>query len=425
VQIEGIIFSGIWYLIFIWFLLKWRGGMSSTRILGLFTAKVLGTFALQWLFTYYYTDRSTADIYRFFDDGILLNQVFYENPIHFFKIIFNLYSDQEAFRLLYFEQMNAWIKPFDSGIYNDNHFMIKVNALLAFLSFGYYEVHGLFFSFLAFIGIKWCAESLIDSDNDKNLAITLAVLFPSSLVWMSGGLKEALLIFGIGAFLKVNFAHFKPKLTSLTLAAVSMLILFSLKIYFIAALIPAFAVHVLREKQNIKRLNQVLIWTGILLTGSYMGYLAGFDLIEYIVRKQNDFLNHVQVISPGSSFDMPYLKESILSVIASIPQALANVLFRPYIYEVNTLPESLMFLENLIIAITIVFSTIRLFRKPDSSKFHFWIILFILPVLILTGMVTPVFGAIMRYRSPAIVLLLIILIPYLRSFWLQHNYNRS
>ena len=174
--------------------------------------------------------------------------MFYENPIHFFKIIFNVYSDQEAFRLLCFEQMNTWIKPFDSGMNKDNHFIIKVNAIVAFLSFGYYEVHGLFFSFLAFIGIKWYAESLIDRDNDKNLAITLAVLFPSSLVWMSGGLKEALLILGIGVFLTVNFKHFKPKLTSLILAAVSLLILFSLKIYFIAALIPAFAVLYIDRK---------------------------------------------------------------------------------------------------------------------------------------------------------------------------------
>ena len=42
-------------------------------------------------------------------------------------------------------------------------------------------------------------------------------------------------------------------------------------------------------------------------------------MTEYIVRGQNDFLNHVQIILPSNSFDMPYLKDSILSVIASIP----------------------------------------------------------------------------------------------------------
>jgi len=416
VQIEGIGLSLIWYVVLLWLLLKSRGSFSSARITVLFTTKVIGTFALQWLFTYYYTDRSTADIYRFFDDGLLLHKVFFSQPIDYIKIMFNAYSDGDGFKTLYFEQMNAWIKPNDSAFYNDNHFMIKVNSLLTFLSFGHYEVHGIVFSTLSFLGLKWCAESLTSEKKNQNLALTIAILFPSSLLWMSGGLKETVLIFGIGAFIKVNPIHLQFNAKSLFLSLNALIVLISVKIYFIAALVPAYLVHGLCRKRNWGLMLQFGLWSAFIITGYALASLAGFDLTEYIVRKQHDFLNHVQVISPGSAFEMSYLKEGVLALLASTPQAIANVLFRPYIYEVKTLPELLLFIENLFIAISLVLFTVHVIRFRDFSKLQIWIFLFVLPILILMGMVTPVFGAIMRYRAPAIILLLIILTPYFRSF---------
>jgi len=61
---------------------------DKSVLIALFTLKLLGTFALQALFTYYYTDRSTADIYRFFDDGLILRDVLFTNPSHFLRILF-------------------------------------------------------------------------------------------------------------------------------------------------------------------------------------------------------------------------------------------------------------------------------------------------------------------------------------------------
>lgn len=412
-------------MILLWLLLKHKGAFSNTHIALLFTAKIAGTFALQWLFTYYYTERSTADIYRFFDDGIMLNEVFFTNPYDYLKILSNTYSDDSGFNALYFEKMNAWIKPDDSAFYNDNRFMIKVNSLLAFISFGYYEIHGIIFSALSFIGTKWCVESLIKERNNQDFALSAAILFPSSLLWMSGGLKEAVLMFGIGAFLKVNFVHFRFSLKSIILSCLAVLILISVKIYFIAALIPAYFAFTIVYKSRSNYRVQAAVWAAIIIAGISFSHFIGFDLAEYTVRKQHDFLNHVQVISPGSAFEMTYLKDGYLSILASVPQSFANVLFRPYIYEVKTMPEVLMLFENVIISIFLVLSIMHIIRAGKLSKNQTLIILFILPILILTGLVTPVFGAIMRYRAPAIVLLLITMSPYIQPFLRRINHSRQ
>ena len=422
-QIEGIVLSLIWYMILLWLLLKHRGGFSNTILILLFTSKIVGTFALQGLFTYYYTERSTADIFRFFDDGLILNGLFFSNPADFFKIMFNTYSEHAGFDALYFEKMNSWIKPDDSAFYNDNHFMIKVNAMLAFISFGHYEVHGVIFSGLSFFGLKWCTEELLDDAESRSLALAVAVLIPSSLLWMSGGLKEAILIFGIGAFLKSKFIDFKANVKPILFGFSAFLVLYSVKIYFIAALIPAYLAQALGKKFSLANLTQIGLWFFFILSGVVSSGFFGFDLAEYVVRKQHDFLNHVQVISPGSAFEMAYLSEGYPSILASLPQAFAKVLVRPYPHEIGTMAETLMLLENIFVSVILVLALINIAQTRKLSKSQLWIALFILPIILLTGLVTPVFGAIMRYRAPAIVLMHIVMAPNLRAFFNQRKHQ--
>jgi len=142
-----------------------------------------------------------------------------------------------------------------------------------------------------------------------------------------------------------------------------------------------------------------------------------------VVRKQHDFLNHVQFISPGSAFEMAYLSEGYPSILASLPQAFAKVLVRPYPHEIGTMAETLMLLENIFVSVILVLALINIAQTRKLSKSQLWIALFILPIILLTGLVTPVFGAIMRYRAPAIVLMHIVMAPNLRAFFNQRKHQ--
>tara|TARA_B110000046_G_scaffold61814_1_gene69446 strand:+ start:2288 stop:2683 length:396 start_codon:yes stop_codon:yes gene_type:complete len=102
-------------------------GVTSALIVILYSSKMLGTLALQWLYTYYYPQRGTADIFRFYDDGLILFEVAKGNIGHYTRIMCGLYDPVDGFKSIYFEQMNSWIKPFEGGLYNDNIIMIKLN----------------------------------------------------------------------------------------------------------------------------------------------------------------------------------------------------------------------------------------------------------------------------------------------------------
>lgn len=417
VQIEGILLATVWFAFLLYVLMRSSSTYSSKFILMLFSIKVIGAFALQAIFTYYYTDRSTADIYRFFDDGMILRDTMFTHPTDFFRMLFGWKVDDPNLRIHYFERMNAWIRPFDAGLYNDNHFMIRINALMGFVSFGYYEVHGLHFTFLSFLGIKWSVDALVKEPRAARWGLALAILFPSSLLWLSGGLKEAMLMLGIGAALKVLTLKGSNWKAVLPYALLAVFVLTQLKLYVLLFLLPAGIVLWARQRWHLRLLSSYTLWLIIGVVGIISIYLIGIDISGSIVQKQHDFINHVTEINSGSAFELSRLSPSYASLIAHIPEALMNTLIRPFPFEVSSPPESLMLLENAFIWVLLICALIARFKYGIESPSVWWMILLLLPLFILTGLVTPVFGAIMRYRAPALVLLLVSISPFIRDLW--------
>lgn len=413
-HLEGILFTIPWMLILLAVLLRSRflrlPKVRGTALVSLFTIKVMATFALQALYTYYYTDRSTADIYRFFDDGIILHHILGENPTDFFRIMAGWYDKSLGFTEAYFDRMNAWIKPFDTGFYNDNHFMIRVNALLAFLSSGYYEIHGILFSFMAFAGLILLVRSLVSNPQKQLTALLLVTFLPSFQLWCSGGVKETMALAGFG--LSLMIIHHTDELArgmrkyGLSLL-LGLLILASLKVYFLIALVPAVMVLIIARNRRWETLSSWLMWTVITVSGFALAEGMDLGIVEEVVRKQHDFLNHSAELQPGSYFDMAPLEYSMVAIFKRLPEALFNSLLRPLPWQLHHAPEALMLLENIYLFLILGWFAWSLrTQQVQKSLLYFWMQL-ALPVLCLIGLTTPVLGAVMRYRAPVIVLLLV------------------
>jgi len=384
----------------------------------IFTFKILGTFILQALYTFHYRDRSTADIYRFFDDGILFNRIARSSPTDFFKILFNYYDVSDGFRTKYFEQMNTWIKPFDSGLYNDNILMIKLNGLLTFLSNGSYEVHSVILSTAAMIGIILMIKSLLKRSRQMQWALFLVTMLPSSLLLISGGLKETVLMFGAGSlfysWMSISQGQARDK-SAIIFGLIGLAVCLNIKPYFLASIFPAFIAFMIIRKTKIIDYAFTLVCLSIFLVMYALAYSGGVDILASIIRKQSEFINHSAETNPGSLIQLYPITKDWTSWLPAIPNALFNALARPLPWEITSAPLMLMFAENLLIAWLVVKSlTHRIRFGTDSSNFTF-ISLCIIPGLILIGLISPVLGATMRYRAPFLLLLLISLTPYLTS----------
>lgn len=418
-QVTGVLFAIPWILILLAVVLRCRcfhfSSLPRTSLALLFLIKLAATLGLQMIYTYYYPDRSTADIYRFFDDGLILQRIFHSNPIHYFSILTGFYTQADGFTALYFDQMNSWIKPFESGLYNDNRFMIRLHSLMAFVSGGFYEVHSVFFSFFAFLGLSLIVRALLHDEHQRAMALIVTAFLPSYLLWCSGGLKETVLILGMG--LTIPFIlHYRKQhwLNTIASPVIGMVLLLSVKLYYLGALSVASVAHWLAKYLRPGNLGQWVAWT---VTGGLLFlafHLTGTDIVGLIVDKQQEFLNHAEVLNSGSYYNMERLGEHWLSVLLYCPTALYNTLLRPLPWQINSAPELLLFLENIYLWLFVVLALyFRLSGHRNNFSYFNWAVQFVLPVLVLIGMTTPVLGALMRYRAPAIIIVLCICVAFL------------
>ncbi|MGI8892424.1 MAG: hypothetical protein ACR2GN_03085, partial [Bacteroidia bacterium] len=117
---------------------------------GIFILKVFMGLLLWVIYTFYYTNREEADIYKYFDDSAIMFNSLFQHPSHFFQMLLGVNEDA-AYLLPYYDEMRSWYNI--DMIYNDNRTMIRLNAFFRLFSFGYYHIHSIFMVFLAMIGL--------------------------------------------------------------------------------------------------------------------------------------------------------------------------------------------------------------------------------------------------------------------------------
>ncbi|MFN5458917.1 MAG: hypothetical protein ACK5AY_03335 [Bacteroidota bacterium] len=114
------------------------------------------------------------------------------------------------------------------------------------------------------------------------------------------------------------------------------------------------------------------------------------------------FWNQASIEPARSAYFMPHLKYSFSSFAYYLPNALFNVLLRPFIWEAENLYQKICSIENIIY---LLFFALCIFLA-DFSKLNtslFWVgLIFSLNLFLLIGFTTPVAGALVRYKMPAV-----------------------
>jgi hypothetical protein len=398
-------------LLFLWGVYRFIGNasffkkspFSTSSLKFAFSLKVLAGVILFLIYTFYYTDRQTADVFKYYDDGEILGNAAIKHPVDFIKIMVGV--EDQFLKDQYLNKMHYWFRPYDHGLRNDNRIVIRINAVLHILSFGNYFLHALIFIFLSFLGLFSLAKLFYAISGSKIKAFAASFLIPSVFFWSSGVLKEALLIFALGIFcwavykLAIAFSW-----STLCLFVVGFCLLASLKIYVLFALLPATLLWFLWMKFH-------HFWKAFftfLIGGALVYFVAlvihpSFDFISLLVGKQHDFINLAKTFHAGSAIQMDYLENNSWSILKAIPLALFHVFTLPWFSQVKSPLYLFSIFENLIFFSLIPLS-IFYFEKPNKSsiKFIVFSLIFILTLFTIIGLTTPVIGALVRYKMPAL-----------------------
>lgn len=369
-----------------------------------FGLKVLAGILLVYIYTSYYSDRGSADMFKYYDDGRAIWESTRGNNKDFFKIISGIYN-QDEYELLkdkYLLKTNHWDRADFVPLRYENRLIIRINAVLMPLTGGNFGLHILFFIFIAFIGQYFLFKSIAPFVN-KKISFLIIFLFPSLLLWTSGILKEAIIIFLIGLwFYGLKMLIDKKYVLSVILLLISTLIALTVKIYIIIGLylsILPLIIYKIIKKYKIWQVY-LCVFLIYILSIPILKYLFGLDLLTLIVNKLELTTNLAISENAGSMINPLKLDPTLFSFIINAPLAIINTFFRPFINDIHSLIIIPSFIENLIwILITII---AIIFRKKEITQKEQNILLFFLSFTLietlLIGYTTPILGATVRYR---------------------------
>src|ERR1035437_8831209 len=224
--------------------------ISQKFIIFIFILKIGAGTALWFVYSYLYADRSTADIFKYFDDGKVMYNALFSNPLDYFKMLTGI-SDSSAEH--YYLDMSYWYRAFNQDLYNENRTLIRFNAFVDIFSIGNYHVHTVFICFLSLTGLTGIFKTFSPFLSNKKKELRTAVfLLPSVLFWGSGVLKEGLILFSLGMCIYHFYKLMNERISvkRFTLLFLFLFLLSITKLYMLLVILPAFIAHAWIAKTN-------------------------------------------------------------------------------------------------------------------------------------------------------------------------------
>lgn len=372
------------------------------------------------VYTYFYTDRSTSDIYKYFDDGKVIYKVLKENPVDYAKLVTGIGANDPALDHYldstrnWHEQSGEWlnlIKVKNFNYFNSNRLVTRFNAVVMIFSQGNIYVHVVFMCFLGLIGSIALYSALAQHYRQKEkLLLLLVFLLPGVLFWQSGVLKEGLLIFFTGVFIYNFFAVFeKPKFwLNVALAIVALLFIILCKYYVAIAMAPGIIAYTWWALSGKKNAGYKFAYTFIVM-------MSGMVLILYAAPRYNP-LNTLcdkrdEAIKSaifGEAKELLFTDKVApypTDVATKIPEVIKLSFIEPL--KVTKQPFILMAtLENLLVLALILLFIINAKRSINSPAVFWFLLSYSLIMLFIIGFTTPVSGGLVRYKTAAIPFLL-------------------
>jgi len=386
-------------------------GLSKRWLQLAFLLKIMAGFGLYWLYTVHYPIRSNADIFKYFDDSEVLFSSFAESKKHFFQMLFGVDCEGQEFRELYYDKMNNWYKTYDSHVFNNNRTMIRINGLMRFVSNGSYHIHSIIMSFVGLIGLTLLLRAFKTVVHEyKTIAIVLVLLLPSTLLWTSGDLKEPMLFLFLGGAIWSMKNLKSPKWwLYLLIFACCLCLIFITKYYVLVALLPAMLAYIsgfwIRKRIPARYVTAILLCVIGAIVFSYIKpdlHFAGL-----IGGKRNDMVRHAQEMDANSLFDSKIIEREWTAVLSITPKALWNAIIQPIPTKTSSTLHIIAFAENIFVLFFL--ATCIIFRRAGPDKEAIWLItVYVLTLYIILGLSTPVSGALVRYKTPGLPMLMIL-----------------
>ncbi len=254
------LFCLFYFLLFAVFILKSKwfraGTFGNIYFLGAFCLKLLFGMGLWYIYTHIYKNRITSDVFKYYDDGKMIFATLHTSVKDYLTLLTGIGDANSRYQTIY-HTMNSWDNGYDSTLYNNSHFIIRLNAFFMLFSQGHYGVHVIFMCFIALTGLTYIFKAFYPFPvTGGNLLFAAVFLFPSVILWSSGILKEGLVWLGLGStiyyfFKAVNgqWSVARERIVSYSVYFIAgVILLYEVKAYVLLCLLPGLVAQFLIKR---------------------------------------------------------------------------------------------------------------------------------------------------------------------------------
>ncbi len=266
-------------------------GLSPWALPSAYLLKVAVGLLLFWLHIHTYgIGELSHDGERFFNEGRLLNEVFYTSPLDYFRLLTGI-GETEELTHHYLSTTRYWSAG-DLTIINDAKNVIRSHSILHFISFNSVYVHLCALCLLSTAALRNLYMAFKGSSSLSNrLFFWVILLVPSTIFWTSSMMKEPFMFFGISLFMRALLIE-KSLLKKYIWLLLSSFILLAFKPYILLCLIASVLCVALYHYMFKQRLFRFILFLSICIpVFSFVFSSAQHTVVHYLTRKQFDFIN--------------------------------------------------------------------------------------------------------------------------------------
>ncbi len=406
----------ILYLVFFsWLVTRVRfftkTGLSKPQIVIIFLLKVIAGIFYGWMGQFYGGLAQMIDTWNYHYAGLEEYKLLLNDPKEYLTNIFiDPYNNEGV--STFFSSHNSYWNDLKYNVF------VKVISIFHIFSFGHYYVNVIFYSFISLFGAVAFYRVMIDAvPGKKNIILYSTFLVPSFLYWASGLHKEGLLFIGISLIVfHIYFGNKEKKWPVHRWMAIllGLFIPFLLRNFVLAVISPAILAWLVANKWPKYGLacfaSVYLFFCIAFFTLRYVHPMLDFP--QAVVNKQQAFLQQVG----NSSIPIKELKPTVGSFVTNTPQAIALSTLRPYPSDVRHLLSLIAAAETqLLLLMFLLFLFFRRKNQFQNKNLLYFCVFFSITLLLAIGFSVNNLGAIVRYRS--VILPLIVTTMAVQTNW--------
>ena len=136
-----------------------------------------------------------------------------------------------------------------------------------------------------------------------------------------------------------------------------------------------------------------------------------YDVVDLIFYKQQNFNVLAGTSQAKSKIEIPPIEPTAWSLLANAPSAIARVLVRPTLWDSGSLFVLMSAVENIFLILLAFLCILFADRKQiHSVQLFCFSVFFVTCMYALIGLITPILGAMVRYKVPSLLFFIYIFI---------------